>query len=80
MDEAQIIKIYDKLSEVSERVARMEAMLQTRAVENERLIATLDEHEERIAALEENKARFFGVKEFLAWSIAVGIAVWGVSK
>ena len=80
MDESQIIKFYDKLSEMSERIARMETMLQAREAENGRITTILDEHEERIASLEENKAKFFGVKEFVAWSIAVGIALWGVLK
>lgn len=80
MEDSQIIKIYDKLSEVSERIARLEAMLQARVSESERILATLDEHEERIASLEENKAKFFGAKEFVAWLIAVGIAVWGCIK
>lgn len=80
MEDSQLIKLYDKLSELSERMAKVETMLQTRAVENERLIATLDEHEERITTLEENKARLFGVKEFIAWAVAVAIALWGVMK
>ena len=80
MEDSQIIKIYDKLSEVSERIARLEAMLQARVSESERILATLDEHEERIASLEENKAKFFRAKEFVAWLIAVGIAVWGCIK
>ena len=80
MEDSQIIKIYDKLSEVSERIARLEAMLQARVSESERILATLDELEERIASLEENKAKFFGAKEFVAWLIAVGIAVWGCIK
>ena len=80
MEDSQIIKIYDKLSEVSERIARLEAMLQARVSESERILATLDEHEERSASLEENKAKFFGAKEFVAWLIAVGIAVWGCIK
>lgn len=80
MEDSQLIKLYDKLSELSERMAKVETMLQTRAVENERFIATLDEHDERITTLEENKARLFGVKEFIAWAIAVAIALWGVMK
>ena len=80
MDESQIIKFYDKLSEMSERIARMETMLQAREEENTRITSILDEHEERIVSLEENKAKFFGIKECLAWSIAVGIAIWGVLK
>ena len=80
MEDSQLIKLYDKLSELSERMAKVETMLQTRAVENERFIATPDEHDERITTLEENKARLFGVKEFIAWAIAVAIALWGVMK
>ena len=80
MEDSQLIKLYDKLSELSERMAKVETMLQSRAVENERFIATLDEHDERITTLEENKARLFGVKEFIAWAIAVAIALWGVMK
>ena len=51
MDEAQVIKFYDKLSEMSERIARMETMLQAREAENTRITSILDEHEERIVSL-----------------------------
>lgn len=80
MDDAQLIKLYDRLSEISERIARLEAMLQTRTQENERILTTLDEHEERLGMLEKSNEKFFGVKEFVAWAIAIAIALWGVVK
>lgn len=80
MDSAQITRLYDRLSEISERIARVETMLQTRVAESERINATLDEHDSRLSALEERTAKAFGVKEFAAWAIAIAISVWGVMK
>ena len=80
MNNEQIIKLYDKLSEVSERIARIETMLVSQENENKRLSDLIEGHEERIAALEERSAQFFGVREFIAWAIAVAIGIAGVLK
>ena len=80
MTDEQLIKFYEKLSEVSERIARIETMLVTQDAENVRLRAIIDEHEERIGKLEENSAKVFGVREFIAWAIAVAIGIAGVIK
>ena len=78
MTDEQLIKFYDKLSEVSERTARIEAMLASQVVESKRLGALLDNHELRLAVLEKNRERFFGVREFVVWAIAVSISIAGV--
>ena len=80
MTDEQLIKLYEKLSEVSERIARIETMLVTQDAENVRLRAIIDEHEERIGKLEETSAKVFGVREFIAWAIAVVIGIAGVIK
>ena len=78
MSEEQLVKFYDKLSEVSERTARIEAMLASQVMESQRLGALLDNHEARLAALEKNNERYFGVREFIVWAIAVSISIAGV--
>ncbi|BAL85087.1 hypothetical protein SELR_pSRC300140 (plasmid) [Selenomonas ruminantium subsp. lactilytica TAM6421] len=78
MTDEQVIKLYEKLSEVSERIARIETMLVTQETENTRLRAIIDEHDERLGKLEESSAKVFGVREFIAWAIAVAIAIAGV--
>ncbi len=80
LTDEQLIKLYEKLSEVSERIARIETMLVTQDAENVRLRAIIDEHEERIGKLEETSAKVFGVREFIAWAIAVVIGIAGVIK
>ena len=45
MDEAQIIKLMDKLSEMSERLARVETMLQANASEYKHINDTLIDHD-----------------------------------
>ena len=80
MDEAQIIKLMDKLSELSERMARVETLLQTNNDADKAIAKTLADHDERIDALEQAKASAMSVKELIAWSLAFGVALWGVLK
>ena len=80
MDEAQIIKLMDKLSELSERMARVETLLQTNHDADKAIAKTLADHDERIDALEQSKASAMSVKELVAWSLAFGVALWGVLK
>lgn len=80
MDEAQVIKLMDKLSELSERMARVETLLQTNHDADKAIAKTLADHDERIDALEQSKASAMSVKEFIAWSLAFGVALWGVLK
>lgn len=80
MTDDQLIKIYDKVTVISERTTRIETMLNTQIAESARLGKLLENHEERISALEERSAQFFGVREFIAWAIAVGLGVMGVMK
>ncbi len=80
MSEEQSIKLYEKLSDIAERVARMETMLREREKENERIILTQKDHERRIKALEDKQSKFFGAKEFAAWLLTTALAVWGLVK
>lgn len=80
MDETQVIKLMDKLSELSERMARVETMLQANHDSDKAIANTLADHDERIDALEQSKASAMSVKELIAWSLAFGVALWGVLK
>ena len=80
MDEAQIVKLMDKLSEMSERLARVETMLQANASEYKHINDTLLDHDERLNLLEQAKASAMSIKELIAWSAAFGVALWGVLK
>lgn len=80
MSDEQLLKFYEKISEMSERIARMETMLLDRENESRRLETILRTHDDRISILEKNGAKFFGVKEIVAWSIATGIGLMGVLK
>ena len=80
MDESQIMKLMDKLSEMSERLARVETMLQANASEYKHINDTLIDHDERLDLLEQAKASAMSVKEVVAWTLAFGVALWGVLK
>ena len=80
MDEAQIVKLMDKLSELSERMARVETLLQANHDADKAIAKTLADHDERIDALEQAKASAMSVKELIAWSLAFGVALWEVLK
>ena len=78
MNESQVMKFYEKISEMSERIARMETMLTDNKEESRRITDMLKDHDLRISELEEKSAKMFGVREFIAWGIAIAIGIAGV--
>ena len=78
MNDEQVMKLMDKLSELSERIARVETMLRERASEVEEINTILKQHNERIAILEQNKASINDMRSFLGWLVATAIAIWSV--
>lgn len=78
MNESQVMKFYEKISEMSERIARMETMLTDNKEESRRITDMLKDHDLRISELEEKSAKMFGVREFVAWGIAIAIGIAGV--
>lgn len=78
MTDDQVLKFYEKISEMSERIARVETMLKERHDESIRVAELLNIHDERISKLERSNAKFFGSKEIVAWSVATGIGIVGV--
>ena len=78
MNDEQVMKMLDKLSELSERIARVETMLRDRATELEEINAILKQHNDRIAILEQNKASLHDIIGFVGWAVATAIAVWSV--
>lgn len=78
MNDEQVMKLMDKLSELSERIARVETMLRDRATELEEINAILKQHNDRIAILEQNKASLHDIVGFVGWAVATAIAIWSV--
>ena len=80
MNDEQIMKLMDKLSELSERMARVETMLQANHDSDKAIAKTLADHDERIGLLEQSRASAMSYKEIVAWLTVTGIAMWGVLK
>ena len=80
MDDTQIIKLMEKLSEPSELMARVEMLLQANHDSDKVIAKTLADHDERIGALEQSRASAMSYKEIIAWLTVTGIALWGVLK
>ena len=80
MNDEQVMKLMDKLSELSERMARVETMLQANHDSDKAIVKTLADHDERIGALEQSRASALSYKEIIAWLTVTGIALWGVLK
>lgn len=72
------MKLMDKLSELSERIARVETMLRERASEVEEINNILKQHNDRIAILEQGKASLTDMTSFLGWAVATAVAIWSV--
>ena len=73
-------RVYDKLSEISERLARVEVLLSELTGDVRDMKATLRDHETRINELESHKDAAFGMKDIVTWLVITGIALWGVLK
>ena len=80
MDESQVMKLMDKLSELSERMARVEALLQERSSDTEKINAIIAGHEARLSNLEQNRAAVMGVKSLIGWAAMAAIALYEAVK
>lgn len=80
MEESQVIKLYEKMSELSERMAKIEGMLESRAHMEDELKAQLMTHDERIKALENSTAKAGGIWNTVCVGAGVIAFVWEVAK
>lgn len=70
----------DKLSEISERLVRVETLLDEFKNDNKAIKAKLNNHEGRLQDLENHKASVISVKDIITWLVMAAIALWGVLK
>lgn len=80
MEESQVIKLYMKMSELSERMAKIEGMLESRAHMEDELKAQLLTHDERIKVLENSTAKAGGVWNTICVGAGVVAFIWEVLK
>lgn len=71
MDSEQTLKLMDKLSELGERMARVEEMLRQQIIASNSINEVLDKHEERINSLEANRDNIQGWKQVAVAVIAL---------
>lgn len=71
MDSEQTLKLMDKLSELGERMARVEEMLRQQIRASNSINEVLDKHEERINSLEANRDNIQGWKQVAVALIAL---------
>ena len=77
MEPNDVVKMLEKLSDISERLAKVEVMLNERSRATSEIVETLEQHEERIRELEQSDTEMFTTKNLFVWGIAVLIALWG---
>ena len=78
MEQDDVVKMLEKLSDISERLAKVEVMLNERVRTAGDILDTLEQHEERIRELEQSDAEMFTMKNLFVWGVATLIALWGV--
>ena len=78
MEPNDVVKMLEKLSDISERLAKVEVMLGERSRATSEILDTLDQHEERIRELEQSDTEMFTTKNLFVWGVATLIAAWGV--
>lgn len=77
MEPKDVVKMLEKLSDISERLAKVEVMLSERSRATSEIVETLEQHEDRIRNLEQSDTQIFTTKNLFVWGIAVIIALWG---
>lgn len=80
MSEENYGKFWDKLSEISERLAKVEAMMQERTDDTKEIRNMLKNHEDRLSELENYKYFGIGAREIVAFLIMAGLTLWGLLK
>lgn len=78
MSEDKLDRMFDKISDISERIVRVEVLIKEVADDTNDTKTTLRRHEERIAELESHKDSFIGAKDIVVWLAITGIALWEV--
>ena len=78
MEQNDVVKMLEKLSDISERLAKVEVMLSERSRATSEIVETLEQHEDRIRNLEQADTEMFTTKSLFVWGIATLIALWGV--
>ena len=78
MEQNDVVKMLEKLSDISERLAKVEVMLSERSRATSEIVETLEQHEDRIRSLEQADTEMFTTKSLFVWGIATLIALWGV--
>lgn len=87
MGDDTIVRLFKKLDDLSERMARVE----TKIDEHNKYASGLEQnigqirdeitgHEKRINELEQAKAGASSIKEFIGWIAAVAATLWGWLK
>lgn len=79
-DEGQNERLWNKLNEISERLARVETMIHERTDDTKEIRNMLKSHEDRLAELESHKHATIGAKDIVAWLAITGIMLWEVLK
>ena len=78
MGEGNNDKFWNKLNEISERLARVETMIHERTDDTKEIRNMLKSHEDRLSELETHKASTIGAKDIVAWLAIAGIMIWEV--
>ena len=78
MSEDKFDKMFDKILDISERLARIEAMVKETVEDANDTREMLRNHEQRLAELENHKSAVISAKDVVAWLAIAGIMVWEV--
>jgi len=70
----------NKLSEISERLVRVETLLDKITDDNDAIKERLMNHEGRLQDLEQHRTQVISAKDIFTWAVMAAIALWGVLK
>ena len=77
MEPNDIVKMLEKLGDISERLAKVEVMLGERSRVTSEVVDKLEQHELRIRELEQLDTQMFTTKNLFVWGVALLVALVG---
>lgn len=80
MNDEKLDRLFNKVSEMSERLARLETMIHERTDDTKEIRDMVGRHEKRLSELEKHSSAVIGAKDIITWLAMAGIALWGVLK
>ena len=80
MAEEKLDKVLNKLDDISERLVKLETLIEGGPNGTSGLCGRLDKLEAKVAELERHRTQVVSFKDIATWTAMAAITIWGVLK